>query len=137
MSAYLVSDAHLNYLASYITKRDRMNGAAHLFISGKSVTIPQGDDDGAQKIVEVLIQENLRSLSARYPNDGDATAVVPKFQRVITFDAVQVLKACDCFDYQACENDDYELSEAAGIVDAIRRRAIHALPGYDAAKWGI
>lgn len=136
MSAFLVSDEHLNYMASFITRKDSRNGAAHLFMDGKYANIEQGDDKGAQRVVEILLQENLRSLAARYPKDDD-TVTVPKFKRVTSFEAVQVLKACDCYDYQACENDDYELSEAAGIVDAIRKRAIHMLPGYDAAKWGL
>ena len=48
-------------------------------------------------------------------------------------DALVILKACDGFDYQACETDDYEQSVACCIVNAIRGYAIRRLPGYSAS----
>lgn len=57
-------------------------------------------------------------------------------RRPQNFNMVQVLKSCDCLEYQSCENDDYEKSIAAKIINSIRTHAIHALPGYDDAAWG-
>lgn len=51
--------------------------------------------------------------------------------------AVEVLKACDCYDYQSCETDDYHETTAAKLVDRIRKSAIGKLPGYEDAPWGI
>lgn len=50
---------------------------------------------------------------------------------------MQVLKACDCFDYQACEVADYRATPAAALVDEIRADWVSRLPGWDAALWGI
>jgi len=50
---------------------------------------------------------------------------------------VQTLKAIACFDYQACETDDWQQSEAFAFCEALRDRAINKLPGYSEAKWGI
>jgi len=46
---------------------------------------------------------------------------------------IAVLKGCECFDYQACETDDYRSSIACTIINAIRTRAILCLPDYDDA----
>ena len=51
--------------------------------------------------------------------------------------AVAVLKACQCYGYQACELNNYELSVAARIIGAIMSRAISMLPDYHAARWEI
>ena len=50
--------------------------------------------------------------------------------------AVSVIKACHCFDYQACEVPDWGTSWAKAAVEAIEAIAIRALPGYEAAPWG-
>jgi len=50
---------------------------------------------------------------------------------------VAVLKACDGYEYQACEHPGWEASEAHAYINALRRRAIHALPGYDEAAWEV
>lgn len=50
---------------------------------------------------------------------------------------VDVIKACHCFAYQACELPDWQSSWAKKACDAIEAIAIHSLPGYDAAPWGI
>jgi hypothetical protein len=51
--------------------------------------------------------------------------------------AIQGLKLCECIDYQNCEFEGYYESDAARIIDMIRRKLISALPGYDDAKWGL
>jgi hypothetical protein len=50
---------------------------------------------------------------------------------------VWIIKACDCYDYQACETDDYEQSIAHAIVSEIRAKAVHSFLEYEAAPWGI
>jgi hypothetical protein len=52
--------------------------------------------------------------------------------------AVELLKAIDCYEYQASEYSKYEGSGTQSIVSSLRKSAIAALPGYDAADtWGI
>lgn len=89
----------------------------------------------------MLLRENYRSVNHRYSEDTEASAYRWKEHKgVYTADklalAVQVLKSCSNFDYQACETDDYEQSDAAHMIRSIRAEAIRSLPGYDAAAWG-
>ncbi|MBO0715712.1 MAG: hypothetical protein J2P55_00045 [Rhizobiales bacterium] len=54
----------------------------------------------------------------------------------------QVVKACDCFDYQACETTDYHATPAAAFVASVRNMAMEAggkSDGalYDQLLWGL
>lgn len=139
MSAYLCDDRHVNALISFAAQQENGSGLTYYF-NGESIRVQS--DHECQKAAEVLKAENLRSLAARY-EDTDTLKEQPiTFERNFFMSwqplklAVQILKACDCYDYQACESDDYEQTEAHALVDGIRSRAIGSLPGYEEAEWG-
>jgi hypothetical protein len=96
-----------------------------------------------------LLAENLRSLEARYPGrdfleEWKQEAAKYRFrdQRCNRLKSTLIVKQCDCFDYQACETDDYKETHAARLVESVRAKGIAAGgatkgPAYDACKWGI
>jgi hypothetical protein len=103
-------------------------------------------------IGRVLLAENERSVCYRYPDctETDKPGTIGEealsynfrqWQNVFKLDhtklCVLIIKQCDCFDYQACETNDYEKSIAHAIIAAIRRKAIRSLPGFDQAPWGV
>jgi hypothetical protein len=132
MSAFLCSEPHINLLANFWA---------------------QGDLAKGRKAFKLLVAENLRSLSARYPGRDfldewkrDAKRYkfrsIPRIKDYTAQLATLIVKQCNCFDYQACETVDYETTEAAQLVRSIRDAAIAAGgdvagPKYDAAPWGI
>src|ERR1051325_11534357 len=126
MSAFIVSDEHLNYLVSFGV-RHRVS-----WWNGKERPQIQGNE---QFVFNTLFRANVESVNARY--DENLPPMPSKFAYRHNTTPIQTLKACDCFDYQACEVEDYDRTEAAAIVDAIRSAAIHALPGYSEAEWDI
>ena len=128
MSAYVVSDHHLNYLVSFASDK-RVT-----WYDKKSGTRPDvyGNE---QEIFSKLHRANVESVNARY-KEHDTSEPVPFEYRGDT-EPIQILKACACFDYQACEVEDYDQTEAARVVDAIRDAAIRALYGYENAQWEI
>jgi hypothetical protein len=91
-----------------------------------------------QFVADMLLGANLASLRTKYPQDWQA-------ERAITYQAadprdlapVLVLKTAQYFNFQACETPDYYDTDAAALVRAILEKAIRALPGYDAAPWGL
>ena len=126
MSAYLVSDEHLNYLVSFASDQ-RVT-----WWDGKTRPGIYGQE---QSVFNKLFRANVESVNARYKEN---TPPMPsRFRYRSDATPIQVLKACSCFDYQACEVDDYDQTEAATIVDAIRRAAIRSLQGYEEAAWEI
>lgn len=100
---------------------------------------------------DTLYRENVRSVSYRYPNSGRDDLPGPiadaGFVGVTNRDlcnsgylmipAIVILKSCDCLEYQSCETPDYRQSVAYRLLNAIRRAAIRALPGYEDGPWGF
>lgn len=139
MSAFIVGHDHIDALLTYaIDKRvSYWTGKTRVDISRKT----------AEEIGRILLMENELSVRYRY-SDCDAdnlpgtigeNADTYKFRRFSEYlSPVVILKACSCFDYQACEHDGYSASMAKEIVDTIRHAAIRALPDYDNANgWDI
>lgn len=125
MSAFIVEDDLIDALLTYAT--DMRYGTAHL---------PGHLGHDLDKIGQILLDENYRSVNARYRNRDKPHKYDFKFWPG-ELSPVQIIKACDCYDYQACETDNYCETEAAMIVKRIRSKAISNLPGYSAAKWGM
>ena len=122
MSAWLCSENHINLIASFAAN--------------------------PEAAFKILVDENLRSLSARYPgrdflDEWKQEAAQFKFcpsslafrDIANTQEATLIVKQCDCYDYQACETDDYSMTEAARLVEAVRKLAIQAGGDSDGALW--
>jgi hypothetical protein len=103
---------------------------------------------GNEKQFKMLVKENIRSLSARYPGrdflaDWKREAKAYRFQKSFAaIDRTQVVKSCDSYDYQACETDNYRETEAAAYVEMVRRDAINQGgksegAEYDRADWSL
>lgn len=154
MSAYVCSEKHIKALAVFAATR---NGSGwrvdpryvQLLTSDPVPTEISCDYEIATAYAELLYRENIRSVSARYPNDNWEDLPGPndkpdhmevsKFdclRRDIRLDPVTALKLCDCLEYQSCETDDYAERPAYNLLNMIRRAAIRELPGYDDAPWG-
>lgn len=146
MSAFVVDHEHIHALLTFAqTKRmqDRL-----------SYCVNKGSEKLSwDTLGKILLAENERSVCHRYPDctEGNVPGTIgqeainytfkmfrPFFQKLQwSHVCIWVIKACDCFDYQACETGDYETTPAYDMVHIIRREAIRCLPGYDAAPWGI
>jgi hypothetical protein len=150
MSAYIVDRNHILYLVQAALSRrlSRHGGSAFRWFCGenKSGELLAGDYDRAADVANLLWRENIASVSGRYPNESSATLPGPinenfviepsDFARCVEIDPIQVLKSCDCFEYQSCEHDGWRDSEAKAFIDSLRNHAWHALPGYENAAWG-
>jgi hypothetical protein len=145
MSAFVVSHAHIDALLTFADMKRLTNELAYHVNRGKEKL-------SLSDIGRILLAENERSVCHRYPDcvPGNAPGVIGQecinyrfkpYQKLhrMPFPAMlaTVIKACHCFDYQACETDDYESSIAHKIIRAIEARAIRALPHYENAPWGI
>jgi len=133
MSAYIVDDGHIDYLIQ-----------AGLFWSSKAG--PLGWYHGgtwheltrrtAHRIGSILLRENFKSVNHRYGENSESPAYFYKPHPAYPPDPVQVLKAITCYEYQACEYEEWEASEAHAFCKALQARAIRQLPGWEEADWG-
>jgi hypothetical protein len=146
MSAFIVGHDHIDALLTFAIARKTL-----YYVAATGVTV-EITLDNASAIGAILLQENERSVRHYDPDtpaddlpgtDGERADnyafrvfelchQLPREQIV-----VWVLKACDCFDYQACETDDYDSSLACRIIDCIHDTAVESLMGYDEAPWHI
>lgn len=136
MSAYQVTDLHINALVTWAITRPGDSMGTNYFWEGAGRYINKGT---APRIASVLFAQNVRSVNARYQDSDPAHGFkfAPALGLLSYLSAVQIIKACHCLEYQSCETDDYESTEACAILRGIVKRACAALPGYDAALWGM
>ena len=147
MSAYIVDREHIEYLIT-AAMSNAINGfqsEMHWWHNGESHSLPKRGRDRAQEVGQMLWNENIASVSHRYPRDTVGKWPGPVDENYIfehhehhyvSINAVDVLKAIRCYTYQSCEHDGWETSEAKAFTDSLTSRAISSLPGYDDAEWG-
>lgn len=127
MSAFVVSDKHISAMIQTVT----MSGRASYYWNGE-----RHDMRGQrQEIGQKLLDENYRSVNARYSDSDEPHQFV--MQRVDRVSMVQLIKACHCYNYQACETNDWNETEAHAIVKGIEAYAVRRLPGYEQSDWEI
>jgi hypothetical protein len=148
MSAYFVSDAHINVMLTFALQNRILlpdPDAPH-------VSLDLHGGDHATRIGRALLLQNARSLFARYctriemvpelaRHEFHAKAYVfrpdIRLRSLGSLLPVAIIKASHCFDYQACESTDYETTSAAKIMLALRDGATHYLPHYAEVPWSI
>jgi hypothetical protein len=156
MSAFVVSNKHIHLLvhaAMYGPCGTRRTWHTFSYYhrtpsepagnSGTQHTVRPGDFDAADKLGQLLLGENVKSVNHRYPSDHDRPAdgdysALYRFGRSPRVSAVDVLVALDSYEYQSCEHPGWRTSEAHSFTDALRRALIGHLPGYSESNcWEI
>ena len=121
MSAFHVSDDHINILLSWARKHNPIVRVDHTRFD-----LTQSED--YWRVGAVLRDANNASMDARY---GDAPQdFLPKTVSVAHLEAIDIVSGCDCFAYQACEYDGWDSSGAKNAIDEIRNAASRRVPGY-------
>lgn len=156
MSAFICGPDHFKALALFAARR--RHGSWNVdprYIDG--LTHPEAEIRGIENLndyelatlyADTLYRENVRSVAHRYPDlarddlpgpiaDAGFVDVLPRetTRSDLHLQPVEILKMCDCTEYQSCETDDWRETVAYRLLNAIRRAAIRALPGYEDAPW--
>ena len=121
MSCFVVSDYHVGVLVSWAVLRK-----APAFFDGL----------GPRTLAAVLAEANRAAYRERYGEQPEP-AVPYQAPEARALSAVQVVKACDCLEYQCSDWSEWEGSTAQRALARIRQHAICALPGYDEAAWAL
>ena len=129
MSAFMVSDAHVDFLATAYLR------------------LVEADAD-PQQIGEIMIRDNARSIRARYGHNrqmcrgADEQAARYTFQRWTgPLDPLNISKQIACLDYQSCEFDGWFQSASRALLNKLQAH----VPIFDdclaterdAHPWGI
>lgn len=163
MSAYIVSREHIRFLVnaalsrsivrmgsiSWVWNIDRERAGRCLFHAGcgrrEAGLLPHGDLERAAEVGQMLWDENVASVRYRYPGvnelPGPADADYDYGRHQLSFAGVfepgAVLKACDGYEYQACEHPGWSSSEAKAFIESLRGHAWRKVPGYEDAPWEV
>ena len=128
MSAFIVSDTHINALVRYASRHN-----VRAFYGNPLAMFQVKDNE--QAAAELLLAENVKSVNYRYRDNEVMSITYDRGAPILT--AIQAIKAAQCLRYQSCECDDFEESIAFKLIEAIIADAIPRLDGYEAAQWGI
>ncbi len=138
MSSYIVDKAHINAMInSGLSNRDKLSWSH----GDERYTL---DYSNADDIGQILLEENIKAVQERYedtaisdlPGRSDAEYLLPfQFKLMYGLSPVQNLKLIDGYEYQACDDTDWEKSNAYAFCEALRRHLIRKLPGYEEAEW--
>lgn len=132
MSAYMVNEDTLDLIASVAVWSNQ-----GLFIYAQEGTLPpRGDLEYAgegesiyyrashlKDIKQELRLENIASLNARYPQDAGLVGEGEPFKAIYRDQATygEVLGALACYEYQACESENWRNSYAHLLCAGIRK----------------
>lgn len=102
----------------------------------------------SEVIGTMLVAQNYRSVYERYHDRAEGYFGLPQsFKYEPAFEkkpvnSIVLLKLLRCYDYQACETDDWKDSKAKEFTEMLADAAISKLTGregisYEFAPWGI
>lgn len=148
MSAFVVSKQHLDAMITAALDVTPLRGGSP--VSWFYPTINRAEDnlgtlqtkrrvaryEDRERIGAMLWAENVRSVNYRYEEE-EWEEVYQYTRFTLPLPAVAVLKLIDCYEYQSCEHDEWETSEAHEFCESLRRAYIGLLPGYNEAPWGL
>lgn len=126
MSAFMVPATHINAMVN----------AAHHYGRLADRYYMRADD---QHLATMLIAQNRASINARYPDTKDNresepgahvedTIEITPMRRMPT--RIEAWQLINCYEYQACETDDWPTTRAKRFCDAFRRALVESLPSY-------
>lgn len=119
MSAFIVPHKHINAIVKW--------AGLHNFES-----VPGNE----QATAELFLFENTRSVNYRYNKTTPVDAIVFDFDAP-DLTPIELIKACNCLDYQSCETEDWSSTPACLLLARIKDYAVRKLPGYEEADWEV
>lgn len=133
MSAFQQSEHHIGAIVRWYLMETRQCDRRHNWNDGPA-------------LFDMLAGENVKSLQARYPdivsapaNDNEWNHPVPRTLKIHDYAPLttgELVMAVRGYEYQACEHDGWQKSEAYRFCQILRDEALNKLAG-DANTWSI
>lgn len=135
MSAFIVTNDHINALVT-----------AHLASANELHSMSQTEKNS---IGQMLLNENFRSVNTRYCEATQVPSFVftPVYSYIprrsgglatrVELTPVALLKLLDSYEYQSCETNDFETTDAYKFCKSLRNMLISQLSNYEDSPWTI
>lgn len=158
MSAYIVDKHHIDLLVRAALGYSTPNARCRWWVTDDAGNYtgwhklavdaehnPQEGHVSPHYLGQILVNENVASVTARYPNDDADRGELPGPINAYylgpyiytdpghTLTPGQVFAAIDSLDYQSCEHAEWMSSEAYAFLRSLRQMVGRALPDYDTA----
>lgn len=134
MSAYIMNEDEINTIVSYfIDPNNIFDNQLWTLVNGGHNYMTR---DNAQLVASKLYAQNVRSVNERYNDETVATYEFEYIPEARKRPAGNIIGALDCLEYQSCETDDWEQTEACQIINDMRKHLLKKLAGDD-YTWGI
>lgn len=148
MSAYVCTNKTIAALALFASAIAHGYGGIRVDPRYVDDSIADTDrDDLPMLYAKLLFEENAKSVAYRYreePETYDVAEMAKAIRDYRTEQAVkgyltpvEILKICNCVEYQSCEHPEWRESIACRLLQKVRDAAVRELPGYDDAPWGL
>lgn len=136
MSCYVLPDEHINVLVNYFIGRNTYSGLWCQMDENYQYI----RKENAQRLAQILYQANVESVNANYNENKPISYLgyeyLPQVRDVYT--VPEIALALNSFDYQSCEVKDYYNTEAARIINAMRKDLLTQLiEEVDPDTWTI
>lgn len=146
MSAFIQSKDHIDLLVTAAIDRDlRWFTDDRPRTSDKTYreVIRNAKEVGGDAIGSMLVAANVQSVSYRYSDSDDLPGPVDayygrpfKYERVTSYVSVgTLLNAVAGYEYQSCEHDEWEVSEARFFCTALREALCREVTGDGIEGW--
>ena len=134
MSAYIVTNATINAVLHYYRSSRDGGSVLRLYERGGGREIgPWHNYATWKKMGQIIYAQNVRSVNFRYNDNVPETDYCYAFPLIPPLSPLEIIRLCDCIDYQSCETPDWHDTEACWFVQQIKNHACRKLPGYDDA----
>lgn len=145
MSAFVVSRSHITVLvqAAHDCAEHNRSGVFNWFTGSHATEDVKRHEmsttaEDSDRVGAMLLAENVASVNARYRENDAPEAFTFSVTGCHNTDPVAVLKAIDCYEYQACEHAGWGTSSARAFCDSLRKQTIKRLTGYsESPGWSV
>ncbi len=128
MSAFIVTKTHIDSIVNYAIDM-------RFPIYAGKLRFDLSDIDLRDALGQLLTDANYASVNHRYEEIDKAPEYT--FRRVEQISTIQFLKALKCLNYQSCEVDNWDQTEAYKAIQSMLSMGVSRLDGYEDAAWGI
>ena len=134
MSAFVLPAEHLNVLLWGALRAGHGRICWHY---GNPTRMGELTAENTTAVGQMLLEANVASVNYLYNAAGAAEPYHYRTPVHTDWNAVELLKALACYEYQSCESPDWEASSAQRLCRVIERELIVSLRGWTEAPWSI
>lgn len=133
MSAFIVSKEHIDAIITYA-----IDNKISVYSISKKTRLYLTQIENANFVGQTLYTENFRSVNHRYrENEQVETYLFTRYKGTLTLTFPIFVKLLHCLEYQSCEHEEWETSEAKHFISEFISSGCRELPGYEEAPWGL